>query len=162
MGSSRRGGNGNPLQYSCLENPMDRGAWQASVHGVARAGHNLRTNHHSQNCSCRHDLIWIPWEYTDETGFLPSLTHSPTSVHPPSSFIPIVEGQLNSFLLSRVMDDKPCSKSWNQSYFNYLIFKLILAILGPLYFYVNFRISLSISILKKKPTGILIGIPLNL
>ena len=28
-------GNGNPLQYSCLENPMDRGAWQAAVHGVA-------------------------------------------------------------------------------------------------------------------------------
>ena len=26
--------NGNPLQYSCLENPMDRGAWQATVHGV--------------------------------------------------------------------------------------------------------------------------------
>ena len=29
------GGHGNPLQYSCLENPMDRGAWQATVHGVA-------------------------------------------------------------------------------------------------------------------------------
>ena len=28
-------GNGTPLQYSCLENPMDRGAWQAAVHGVA-------------------------------------------------------------------------------------------------------------------------------
>ena len=28
-------GNGNPLQYSCLENPMDRGAWYASVYGVA-------------------------------------------------------------------------------------------------------------------------------
>ena len=28
-------GNGNPLQYSCLENPMDRGAWWATVHGVA-------------------------------------------------------------------------------------------------------------------------------
>ena len=30
-------GNGNPLQYSCLENPMDRGAWQAIVHGVAKS-----------------------------------------------------------------------------------------------------------------------------
>ena len=30
-----RGGHGNPLQYSCLENPMDGGAWWASVHGVA-------------------------------------------------------------------------------------------------------------------------------
>ena len=33
---SRRGGNGNPLQYSCLENPMDRGAWQTTVHVVAK------------------------------------------------------------------------------------------------------------------------------
>ena len=30
-------GNGNPLQYSCLENPMDRGAWQATVNGVAKS-----------------------------------------------------------------------------------------------------------------------------
>ena len=30
-------GNGNPLQYSCLENPMDRGAWQAAVHGVEKS-----------------------------------------------------------------------------------------------------------------------------
>ena len=36
-------GNGNPLQYSCLENPMDRGACKASVHGVARVGHDLAT-----------------------------------------------------------------------------------------------------------------------
>ena len=38
-GSGRfpRGGKGNPLQYSCLENPMDRGAWQAMVHGVAKS-----------------------------------------------------------------------------------------------------------------------------
>ena len=31
------GGHGNPLQYSCLENAMDRGAWQATVHGVAES-----------------------------------------------------------------------------------------------------------------------------
>ena len=36
-------GNGNALQYSCLENPMDRGAWQATVHSVPRVGHNLAT-----------------------------------------------------------------------------------------------------------------------
>ena len=36
-------GNGNPLQYSCLENPMDRGAWWATVHGVTRVGHDLET-----------------------------------------------------------------------------------------------------------------------
>ena len=33
---SPRGGNGNPLQYSCLENPTDRGAWRATVHGVEK------------------------------------------------------------------------------------------------------------------------------
>ena len=31
------GGHGNPLQYSCLENPMDRGGWQATIHGVAKS-----------------------------------------------------------------------------------------------------------------------------
>ena len=36
-------GNSVLLQYSCLESPMDRGAWQATVHGVARVGHNLAT-----------------------------------------------------------------------------------------------------------------------
>ena len=36
-------GNSNPLQYSCLENPMDRGAWQATVYGIARVGHDLAT-----------------------------------------------------------------------------------------------------------------------
>ena len=32
--------NGNPLQYSCLENPMDGGAWWAAVHGVVKSGHD--------------------------------------------------------------------------------------------------------------------------
>ena len=36
-GRSPGGGHGNPLQYSCLENPMDRGAWRATVHGVAKS-----------------------------------------------------------------------------------------------------------------------------
>ena len=36
-GRSPGGGNGNPLQYSRLENPMDREAWQATVHGVAKS-----------------------------------------------------------------------------------------------------------------------------
>ena len=35
-GRSPGEGNGNPLQYSCLENPMDRGAWQAIVHGITK------------------------------------------------------------------------------------------------------------------------------
>ena len=36
-------GNGNPLQYSCLRNPMDRGAWQTAGHGVGRVRHDLAT-----------------------------------------------------------------------------------------------------------------------
>ena len=41
LGRSPGEGNGNPVQYSCLENPMDRGAWWATVHGVARVGHDF-------------------------------------------------------------------------------------------------------------------------
>ena len=36
-------GNGNPLQYSCLENPTGIGAWQSTAYGVARVGHDLAT-----------------------------------------------------------------------------------------------------------------------
>jgi len=36
-GRSPGGGHGNPLQYACLENPMDRGTWWATVHGVAKS-----------------------------------------------------------------------------------------------------------------------------
>ena len=43
LGGSPGEGHGNPLQYSSLENPMDRGALQDTVHGVARVGHNLAT-----------------------------------------------------------------------------------------------------------------------
>ena len=39
-GRSPGEGNGNPLQYACLETPMDGEAWRATVHGVARVGHN--------------------------------------------------------------------------------------------------------------------------
>ena len=42
-GRSPGKGNGNPLQYSCLENPMNRGIWQVTIHGVARVRHNLAT-----------------------------------------------------------------------------------------------------------------------
>ena len=41
LGRSSGEGNGNPLQYSCLGNPMDRGAWQATVHAVSKSGAQL-------------------------------------------------------------------------------------------------------------------------
>ena len=45
LGSGRSAGegNGNPFWYSCLGNPLDRGAWRATVHGVARVRHDLVT-----------------------------------------------------------------------------------------------------------------------
>ena len=45
-GRSPREGNGNPLQYFCLGNPMDRGTWWATVHVVARVTHDLQLNHY--------------------------------------------------------------------------------------------------------------------
>ena len=46
-GKSPGEGNGNPLQYSCLENPMDRGTWWAMVHGVAKSQMQLSTHTHT-------------------------------------------------------------------------------------------------------------------
>ena len=40
LGRSPGGRHGNPLQYSCLKNPMDRGAWWATVHGIAQSQHD--------------------------------------------------------------------------------------------------------------------------
>ena len=44
LGKPPGGGNGNPLQYSCLENPMDRGAWRPTVHKVAKSQTQLSTH----------------------------------------------------------------------------------------------------------------------
>ena len=44
LGRSPGERNGNPLQYLCLENSMDRGAWQATDHGVERVSHDQETN----------------------------------------------------------------------------------------------------------------------
>ena len=45
-GRSPGGGNGNPLQYSCLKNPSDRGTWRAAVPGVAESGPTEHTQAH--------------------------------------------------------------------------------------------------------------------
>ena len=45
MGRSPGGGNGNPTQYSCLENPMDSGAWWATVHRVAKVPDGTELTH---------------------------------------------------------------------------------------------------------------------
>ena len=47
LGRNPGEGHGNPLQYSCLENPMNRGAWWAAVHGSQRLGHDWCLSTHS-------------------------------------------------------------------------------------------------------------------
>ena len=49
-GRSPGEGNGNPLQYSCLENSMDREAWLATVHGITKSWAQLNTHAQIQNC----------------------------------------------------------------------------------------------------------------
>ena len=57
-------GNGNPLQYSCLENPMDRGAWWAKVHGATRVRHDLvtKTNQWSKMENILFNSFWWKWK----------------------------------------------------------------------------------------------------
>ena len=56
-GRSPGGGNDNPLQYSCLENLMDRGACQAVVHGVARIGYKIATKQQQQLFYLIHNFV---------------------------------------------------------------------------------------------------------
>ena len=49
-------GNGNSLQYSCLENPMDRGAWQVTIHGVTKGRIQLSKTKQKQQLSVASDL----------------------------------------------------------------------------------------------------------
>ena len=55
LGRSLGGGNGNPLQYFCLGNPMDRGAWKATVHKAAKS--QARLNTHAQISKSKLDKI---------------------------------------------------------------------------------------------------------
>ena len=72
LGRSPGGGNGNPPQYSCLENPTDRGDWQATVHGVAKSWTQLsdftylliylvECKQMEELIAVMWDLIFLPW-----------------------------------------------------------------------------------------------------
>ena len=73
-------GNGTPLQYSCLENPMDGGAWWAAVHGVAKSRTQLRDFtltfhfHALEKAMATHSSV-LAWRIpgTGEPGGLPSM-----------------------------------------------------------------------------------------
>ena len=88
-GRSPGEGNGNPLQYSCLKNPIGRGAWKTTVHGVAKSWTQLKCQHaHTQGCfyisvwigppspisGVDHDLPEVSMEYLSSRR--PSLTWS--------------------------------------------------------------------------------------
>ena len=60
-GRSPGGGNDNPLQYSCLENPMDRGIWQATVHRVTKSRTQLK---------CLSTLLLFEMSQTDKVKLL--------------------------------------------------------------------------------------------
>ena len=62
LGSSPGGGHGNPLKYSYLENPMDRGAWQATVHEIAKSWTRLSDLTFTFNFNpTKHWSCWKPW-----------------------------------------------------------------------------------------------------
>ena len=50
LGRSPGVGNGNLLQYSCLENPMDKGSWRATIHGAAESQTSLTVRTHTDTC----------------------------------------------------------------------------------------------------------------
>ena len=72
LGRSPGEGNGNPLQYSCQENPMDRGAWRDTVHGTQRVRHDgaLSTNTH------KHTLLYFMKVHQTSTCVRPCGRHS--------------------------------------------------------------------------------------
>ena len=70
-------GNGNPLQYSCLENPRDGGAWWAAVCGVAQSRTRLKRLSSSSSKEGRrpHTFISVSWESRSESNFYGSVKH---------------------------------------------------------------------------------------
>ena len=77
LGRSPGEGNGNPLQYSCLENSLDRGAWWVTVHGVTESDMTEQLTHICMDVhTCMHTYTHtqiILW--TEEPGGLQSLDH---------------------------------------------------------------------------------------
>ena len=90
LGRSSGGGHGNPLQCSCLENPMDRGAWRASVHGATKS--QTRLNDSAQHTAVfpasrtmPGDSVGIQWKCMPDLthAALPQRQHVPPWPHPP-------------------------------------------------------------------------------
>ena len=65
LGRSPRGGHDNPLQHSCLENPMDRGAWWATVHGVTKSQKQLKwlSSHAEKKYLMKQSYYWFYFNF---------------------------------------------------------------------------------------------------
>ena len=102
-GRSPGEGNGNPLQYSCLENPMDRGAWQTTVHGVTkRQARDRYTVPQNKDIPLYNHITVDKLRIFNVDGiFLSNRAHIPVLS---SIFTLFLEGPLFSFLLYRTPD----------------------------------------------------------
>ena len=83
-GRSPGEGNGNSFQYSCLGNPMDRGAWRATVHGVARRRHDIATkpppppgNLQTFRMVLKQKMLWAGAHAQEDLGRTTALSSTP-------------------------------------------------------------------------------------
>ena len=117
LGRSPGEGNGNPLQYSCLENPMDRGAWRAIVHGVAKSQTRLSdfTTTTTTNVSQALDT----WEHCHlhSSYFIPSLppftsssSHHPAPKHQPALTLDIDDSVNIKYLQECMTSVRPLNR----------------------------------------------------
>ena len=75
LGRSPGEGPGNPLQYSCLENPMDREAWWATVHGIAKSRTRLSDFTHSQGKPRKQTVEFTSLDLLSDGTAIPTLPH---------------------------------------------------------------------------------------
>ena len=104
LGRSPGEGNGTPFQYSCLQNPKDRGVWQATVHWVARVGHDLsvmkNTNTNQIDILLLDNLIiWYKFKVKSESEVAQSC---PTLCDPMDCSLP--GSYLHGILQARVLE----------------------------------------------------------
>ena len=117
-GRSSGGGNGNPLQYSCLATPRDRGAWQATVHGVTKSWTRLSDTHththtHTQHCTfcpltADNWLSWnaVTWEQGNVVFWIQSGDLNYRGWHPSLQKIVVLK-----FLRGRKNKEQKCRRN---------------------------------------------------
>ena len=111
------GGNGNPFQYSCLENPRDGGAWWAAVYGVAQS--RTRQKRLSSSSSSSSSLMYhcVLWNLVSISGFL--LTNESSfrfMTHTHAFFTDKFGHILLLLLLSRFSHVQLCATSWTAAH----------------------------------------------